>query len=152
MRDLKGKHFSLLFVLLSLLIVNGACGNKNIVTEMPTGTEQSKESPGETYGFTSFDLVIDTRGMKGAILVGFDESSDRTEATYENKIDNLYLNGNKAMDKLNTIFEELALEPDMDDEDMVKQVAETFEIKDYKRLKLKIKFKGHDEKQLTFTK
>ena len=40
----------------------------------------------------------------------------------------------------------------MDDEDMIKKASETFEISDYKSMKLKVKFKGHDKKELMMTK
>ena len=41
-------------------------------------------------------------------------------------MEDLYLHGNKAMEKLNTIFEKLSLEPDMDDEDIIKKASEAF--------------------------
>ncbi len=62
------------------------------------------------------------------------------------------LHGDKAMEKLDTIFEELSLEPDMDDEDIIKQASEAFEVIDYTTLKLKVKFKGHDKKELMMSK
>ena len=61
-----------------------------------------------------------------------------------NKIEDSYLYGNKAMEKLDTIFNDLSLEADIDAEDMIKKVSEAFEIMiHYKTLKLKVKFKGH---------
>lgn len=119
---------------------------------MPSETETSKESLGSTYGFSFFSLIIDTKDMKEALNVNYEEKRDLTDAMYENKIDELYLYGNKAMKKLDTIFNDLSLEPDMDDEDLIKEVAKAFEISDYKMLELKIKFKGHDKKELMMTK
>ena len=91
-------------IILSLLVI-GACSDKNKVTE------PSEESPGDMYGFTSFDLNVNTKEMKEAIKVNFDEKRDKTEAFYENKIDGLYLHGDKAMEKLDSLFEDLSLEP-----------------------------------------
>ncbi len=134
--------------MISSIVLIVGCSNKNIVTKSDT----PKEPLGETYGFTSFDLSINTQEMKEALIANYDEKSDKTEAVYENKIEDSYLHGNKAMEKLDTIFNELELEPDMDDEDMIKKASEAFGIIDYKTLKLKVKFKGHDKKELMMTK
>jgi len=134
-------------MIFALLLIVG-CSNKNIVTE----SGSPKEPLGETYGFTAFDVAIDTKEIKLAVTANYDEKRDKTEATYENQMEDLYLHGNKAMDKLNTIFEELSLEPDMDDEDIIKQTSEAFEVIDYKTLKLTVKFKGYDKKVLMMSK
>ena len=51
-----------------------------------------------------------------------------------------------------TIFQEMELDPDADDEDLIKQTAEAFGVMDYKTLKLTVTFKGHDAKKLMMTK
>lgn len=135
-------------IMISALMLIVGCSNKNLVTE----SNSPKEPLGDTYGFTSFDIAIDTKEIKGAVNANYDEKRDKTEATYENQIEDLYLHGNKAMKKLNTIFEKLSLEPDMDDEDIIKQASEAFEVIDYTTLKLTVKFKGHDKKVLMMTK
>ena len=119
---------------------------------MEDKTDTPKESIGDTYGFTIFNLTIDTKDTKNAIVANYDEKSDKTEAIYENKLEESFLHGNKAMDKLNTIFEELSLEPDMDAEDIIKKASEAFEVIDYTTLKLDVKFKGHDMKKLMMSK
>lgn len=152
MTNLKKTRIMLLITIIFSIVLIVGCNNKNIVTKSETETDTSKEPLGDTYGFTSFDLSIDTKEMKQALIATYDEKSDKTEAVYENKIEDSYLHGNKAMDRLNTIFNELSLEPDMDDEDMIKKVSEAFEIIDYKTLQLKVKFKGHDKKELMMSK
>ncbi|WP_172369495.1 YusW family protein [Sporosarcina jiandibaonis] len=144
------KHTVLFIVLLCSLLIVGACNNRNIVTN--TEDEGDKKSLGSKYGFTFLDLSADTNEMKEALKVTYDEKKDKTEAMYENKIDDFYLHGNAAMEKLDEIFEELALDPEMDDEDMIKKASEAFEINDYKSLKLDVKFKGFDTKKLRMTK
>lgn len=134
--------------MISGLILIVGCSNKNLVSK----SELPKEPLGETYGFTSFDVAIDTKEIKGAVTANYDEKRDKTEATYENQMEDLYLHGNKALKKLNTIFEELSLEPDMDDEDIIKQASKAFEVIDYETLKLTVKFKGHDKKVLMMSK
>jgi hypothetical protein len=148
MTKLKMRRIILFVAIISFIVVITGCSNKNLVTE----SAKSKEPLGEKYGFTSFDVTIDTKEMKEAVIANYVEKRDKTEANYENQMEDLYLHGNKAMKKLDTIFEELSLNPDMDDEDIIKKTSEAFEVIDYKTLKLKVKFKGHDKKELTMTK
>ena len=145
------RKIQVMAVIASLFIFS-ACGNQNLVTDPPADTETAKDSIGETYGFTVFNVAIDTKEMKQALVASYDEKIDKTEASYENKIENLYLHGNAAMEKLDEIFNELTIEPDMDAEDLVKKASEAFEVIDYKTLKLTIKFKGYDTKELMMTK
>ena len=146
------KHSMLILALLLLIVIIGGCTNKSKVTKMPSGEEPPKESIGSTYGFSSFNLTIDTKELKEAILAEYSETRDKTEARYENKIENIYFHGNKAMKELNTIFKDLSIDPEMDDEDIIKKTSEAFEMNDYTRLMMKVKFKGYDHKELMFKK
>lgn len=148
MTQLKVMRKILFVTIISSIVLIVGCSNKNLVTE----PDASKESLGEKYGFTSFDITIDTKELKEALIANYNEKRDKTEAIYKNQAEDLYLNGNKAMKKLDTLFEELSLDPDMDAEDIIKKASETFGIIDYKTLKLKVQFKGHDKKELMMTK
>ena len=152
MSGLKKERLLVIIAIIVSICIVSACSNKNIVTKKSSEDEESTESLGETYGFTSFSVKIDTKDKKEALVANYDEKRDKTEAVYENKLDDAYLHGDKAMDKLDTIFKDLAIEPDLDDEDMIKNTSEAFEIADYKSLKLTIKFKGHDTKELMMMK
>lgn len=134
-------------MIVSLLLVS-ACSNKNIVKD----AVDSEEPLGSKYGFTSFELIADTKEMKEALQANYDEKRDKKEAVYKNTMEEDFLHGDQAMEKLEPIFEELSFDPDMDDEDMIKKASKAFEIIDYKSLSLKIKFKGHDKKELKMTK
>nr|WP_225942083.1 YusW family protein [Sporosarcina limicola] len=146
------KRQLLMITALSFLLIIGACSDKNKVTTMPSETTTSKKSLGSTYGFTSLNLTIDTKEMTEALIANYDEKRAKTEAMYQNKIEDLYLHGNKAMEKLDSIFNDFPLEPDMDEEDLIKKASESFDIVDYKKLKLEIKFKGHEKKKMLLTK
>ena len=137
---------------ISTMLIIGACSNQNIVTKDSDEEDTSTESLGSIYGFSQFNLSVDTKEMKGMLIVDYEEKRDKTEAVYENKVEDLYLHGDDAMEKLESIFEELEFEPDMPEEDLIKITAETFEVKDYEKLKLTIKFIGHDTKELMMTK
>jgi hypothetical protein len=150
MSELKIKWRLLICVVLACLFIISACSNKNIVKDKPDDDE--KQALGEQYGFTSFDIAIDTKDKKEAIIANYEEKPDKTEAMYENKMEDAYLHGDKAMDKLDGIFQEMELSPDTDDEDLIKQTAEAFGVMEYITLKLTVTFKGHDAKMLMMTK
>lgn len=149
---MKSKAFLYIPLIITIILLCSACGNKNKVTELPGDMEPTEIEPGEIYGFTELNMTIDKKELKEAILVEYKEGHDKIESVYENKIENKYLHGNKAIDKLSSMFDALDFDPTMEDLDMIKKVSEVFEIKDYKSIKLDIKFKGHDKKQLKFMK
>ena len=143
----------LIISVISLVLIIGACTNRNLVTKKSDEEEDvSTESLGSKHGFTLFDMTADTKEVKEALKVTYDEKRDKTEAMYESKTEDLYLHGDEAMEKLDSLFEELEFEPDMADEDLIKKASETFEVMDYEKMKLTIKFKGHDIKELMMTK
>ncbi|MFD1928073.1 YusW family protein [Sporosarcina siberiensis] len=149
---MKSKIAHYILLLMITLLICGACGNKNKVTKFPDGTKEKDNEPGEVYGYSEYNMTIDIKELKEAIIVEFKEGQNKTEALYENKIDNIYLHGNKALEKIGPLFENLDFDPTMDDLDMIKKASDVFEINDYTSLKLDIKFKGYDKKQLKFMK
>ncbi|MBB4826165.1 hypothetical protein HNO89_003402 [Sporosarcina luteola] len=135
-------------ILLLFILVLFACSDRSIVTDR----KEMKGNVGDTYGFTSFHLTIDTKMEKELVSVSYEEKPKRIEAEYENKEKGISSYGNKAMKKLDAIFKSLELTPDMAEEDMIKTVSKTFEINDYKMIKLSIKFVGHDAKEIQLSK
>lgn len=146
---MRNKRFQITVLLLFASMLLFACTNRNIVEKKD---DEKAEEIGEEYGFTMFNVSFDTTEMKEALVSRYDEKIDKTEAVYENKIDAVFLHGDEAMEKLDGIFKELELDPEMDDEDMIKETSKAFEVLDYKSMKLKVTFKGHDTKELMMTK
>lgn len=171
MSDMKKKSTLLIIAVVSSLLLLGACGtkkvtnppanttgttgetgvtNNNVGTGTETGTGTGKTTGNETfgtkYGFTSFDLDIDTVELTDAIEVNYDEDRTETEAKYENKSENLSLHGDEAMNKLDTIFKDLSLTHDMKEEEVIKKVSDAFGIKDYSTIELEIKYNDQEEK------
>lgn len=143
----------LIAMIITTVLIMGACTNRNLVTKNPDKEEDvSTESLGSKYGFTLFDLTADLKEVKEALMVNYDEKRDKTEAVYESKVEDLYLHGDKANAKLDTLFEKLEFDADMADEDLIKKASEVFEVMDYEQIKLNIKFKGHDTKELMMTR
>ena len=143
------KNGRIIFLLLLICVFLIACSNRSLVTNIE---REDEKSIGETYGFTTFNVSFDTKEMKEALVSKYEEKTDKTEASYENKIDNIFLHGNKAMEKLDELFTELDLDAEMDDEDVVKETSKAFEVIDYTTMKLTVKFKGHDTKELMMSK
>lgn len=143
------KRIQIVVLLLIINVLLIACTNQNIVTK---SDDEDEDSIGEEYGFTMFDVTVDTTEMKEALSSSYEVKSDKTVAVYENKIDAVFLHGNEAMEKLDEIFKELELDAEMDDEDMIKETAKAFEVMGYRSLKLKVTFKGYDTKELMMTK
>lgn len=149
---MKSKVFLFICLLITTLLLCSACGNKNKVTVFPDGMKEKDNEPGEVYGYTEYNMTVDIKELKEAIIVEFKEGQNITEALYKNKIDNIYVHGNEALEKIGPLFESLDFDPTMEDLDMIKKASEVFEINDYTSLKLDIKFKGYDKKQLKFMK
>ncbi len=146
----KIQSFFVCIFLTSVLLLS-ACTERDKVSKFPEGIEDAS-SLADVYGFTSFELSIDTQELKQAIVATFEVKKDFADANYENMIDKEYLYGNKAMTKLDEVFNELAIDSDMDAEDLVKEIARVMEMTDYKSLRLGIQFKGHDKKEIQLTK
>lgn len=136
---------------LTTVVLLSACTERDKVTKFPQDAEDVN-SLADVYGFTAFELSIDTQDIKQAISINFQSKKDTTSAKYENMIDGDYLYGNEAMKKLDELFNELAIDSDMEAEDLVKEVASVLEMADYKSLLLGIHFKGHDKKEIQLTK
>lgn len=146
---LNKKSIQMVILLLLIVVLLVACTNRSLVKKKD---EEETGAVGEKYGFTMLHVSFDTSEMKEALVSRYDEKVDKTEAVYENNIDAVFLHGDKAMEKLDQIFTDLELDPEMDDEDMIKEASKAFEVMDYKSLKLEVTFKGHDTKQLMMKK
>lgn len=128
--------------LLSVALVLGACGDKEVLKNPPT-TEEVQN----LFGFRSFDLDIDTADQKDAIEASFDLDMSETEAEYHNKLTNIKLSGDKAYSELAPIFKELGLTPTMTREEVIEKVTEAFGITDYKTFDLDIDFADGSEQE-----
>ena len=79
---MKIKKYSLLgSVIMSSVLILGACGDKEEVSEAP-----DKETAQSEFGFQSFDLDVDTVDQKDAVDASFDIDVSETEAEYTNQI------------------------------------------------------------------
>lgn len=134
------------FILIMLVTLLFACSNQNLISD-----KEAKEIV-DTYDITAFSVVIDTNEQSEVLSASFTEKKDRSEAEYSHKKDEVNLHGKKALDKINEALEKMKPTPETEETELIKQVAETFEFSDYKMIKIEITFKGHDSKEIMFSK
>lgn len=132
-------------IVIGLLLLTG-CSNQNLVPK-----EEAKNIV-DTYDITSFSVSIDTKEQNEALKASFTEKKDRSEAEYSHKKDEVHFHGDKALEKLTEILDKAAPNPDMEETELLKSVAEACEFTDFKQIKIEITFKGHDSKEITMSK
>ena len=93
---------------------------------------------GNGYGFTSFDLEIDVDG-KDAIEVDYDVN-EKAEAEYENKLKNIKLKDNKAMDELNKFFMEIRITKDTPEQEVIDKILNGLNMETYSKFDLEVDF------------
>ncbi|HEX5563473.1 MAG TPA: YusW family protein, partial [Sporosarcina sp.] len=62
------------------------------------------------------------------------------------------LHGKKALKKITQAFEKMEPDPEAEETELIKKVAEAFGFKDYKMIRVEITFKGYDSKEIMFSK
>ena len=117
-----------------------AVGEENYDPDMEYPHEDAGGSieHGDGFGFTEFDLEIDVDGQD-AIDIDYDVSSN-AEASFENKLKNLDLEGADAMDALNQMFVHILITKDMTEDVVTEKVLEHLEIDDYTKFDLDVHF------------
>ncbi|MBO0586819.1 YusW family protein [Sporosarcina sp. E16_8] len=93
---------------------------------------------GNGFGFTSFDLEIDVDG-KDAIDADYDVA-EKANADYENKLTNVKLKDNKAMDELNKMFIEIRITKDTPQQEVIDKVLQWFGLETYSKFDLEVDF------------
>lgn len=116
-------------------------------------TEPSESSPVENselvtpndYGFTKFDLSIDTAEENDVIDVDYEAGRSGMEIEYTNKMEDIQVGGDEAGTELDPILTDLGLTADMAKEDAIAKVAEAFGVTDYTDFELEVEFEDGTE-------
>lgn len=150
-------------ILFSSVLLLGACGNDEQVTEPITddaaGTNEGTEDAnpegglaeenvgGEVFGFVDFDLDVDYPDQDDALQVSYEEDRDLVESEYENKLTNENLEGNDAFDIIEPLLAQLELTTDMSDEEVINKVIEVFEIEsNYESIEIDVEYPDGTDK------
>lgn len=133
---MKIKKYSILgSVVISSVLLLGACGDKEEVSDAP-----DKDTAQSEFGFQSFDLDVDTADQKDAIDASFDIDVSETEAEYVNQLESKNLSGNEAYEELEPMFKEIGLTKDMAKEEVIEKVTQAFGVEDYTEFELELEF------------
>lgn len=138
------------FLASSSVLLLAACGE---TTDNTVETDPADSSPVEDnqsvtptdYGFTSFDLSIDTPDERDAIDVDYETGRSGTEIEYQNVLEDVNLGGDEAGTALESIFTNLDLTADMAKEDVLSTVTEAFGVTEYKEFELEVEFEDGKE-------
>jgi len=131
-------------ILFSSALILGACGNGHVedhdATQDDTNnnpnndleyTEHGEDpnfTPGETFGFTSFDLQVDYNNPDDQLKVLYKEKQHTTDIEYFNGATGEQRTGNEAMGFLRPILEDVSIDPDTTEDEVMKKIKEAFQI------------------------
>ncbi len=126
----------------------GGCGNLGKNADKPNREEAviinedekvgGSIETGNGYGFSSFDLEIDVDG-KDAIDADY-KVTEKADADYENKLKNVKLKNNKAMDELNKMFIEIRITKDTPQQEVIDKILQWFSLETYSKFDLEVDF------------
>ena len=156
------KYKLLSTTLLTSALILGACGGNNnnesdenvpkstlVDPEQENTVEDTfkEENPENNFGFTSFDLHIDTPDNSDAVVAQYKEDSE--ESVYFNMHTASNSQGEAANALLQPIFKELQPLKAMSDEEVIQRVTSAFEVEEYTKLVLKIEYEDGETKTYT---
>jgi hypothetical protein len=129
-------------------LLMGGCGNFGKNADKPNREEAviinedektgGSIETGDGYGFTTFDLDIDVDG-KDAIEADYDVT-EKADADYENKLKNIKLKNNKAMDELNKMFLEIRITKDTPQQEVMDKILQWYGLETYTKFDLEVDF------------
>lgn len=129
-------------------LLMGGCGNFGKNADKPNREdaqivlESEKEGgsirTGDGYGFTIFKLEIDVDG-KDVIDAEYDVTK-KANADYEDKLKNVKLKDNKAMDELNKLFLEILITKDTPQQEVIDKILKWYGLETYSKFDLEVDF------------
>ncbi|SES24921.1 YusW-like protein [Gracilibacillus ureilyticus] len=150
-------------IIFFLLLV--ACGDNDEVENPPQNNpddnqQQAEENNNNTtndteantdtgYPFTTFDLEADFQDTNDTLDVDYEnEQDDQMEASYQDKSQDIDLNGDAAMEELDSIFSSFDFDENTSDEEILNTVTQAFNIpEEAQNVELDIQFSNGTEKE-----
>lgn len=126
------------------------CGDSDEVTNQPSEAPVEDEANSDNnsmYTFDIFELDVDYTDVNDAIKVDYEKETNSTEASYERKEDDLNLNGDEAMQELDSLFGQLNFDKDTPDEEVLNQIKATFNVEDARSIEADVTFTDGTEKE-----
>jgi len=135
-------------IVISGALLMGGCGNFGKNADEPNREEAiiinedekagGSIETGNGYGFTSFDLEIDVDG-KDAIDADY-EVTEKANADYENKLQNIKLKDNKAMDEFHKMFIQIRITKDTPQQEVIDNILQWYGLDTYSKFDLEVDF------------
>ncbi|HEX6595035.1 MAG TPA: YusW family protein [Bacillota bacterium] len=114
------------------------------ITDDQTNTGAGTEAP---YSFIEFDLEADYDGTEEALEVEYEYETNEPEASYKNRVQNIRLTGNEALEELDDIFSSFTFNEESPKEEVLSAVIEAFELPKDATIDLDIEFQNGTEKE-----
>nr|WP_245301675.1 YusW family protein [Virgibacillus natechei] len=149
-------------MILSILLV--ACGDNDEVENPPQNADEEQQQANENntdstndtdantnteYDFTKFDLEADYEDTDDTLDVDYEnEQDEQMEASYRDKSQDIDLNGDAAMEELDSIFSSFNFDESTPEEEILNTITEAFNIpKEAQDIELEIQFSSGTEKE-----
>ena len=146
--------------ILSGILLLGACNNddnnneaeenvlKTDVIKPNTQDQKSADSAEEDkFTFDEFTLAVATEENEEAITVEY--KGDSSLVVYKNMQEGVNTEGDEALDLLTPVFNDLNLTPDMEEEEVLTKVKESFDIQKERTIQLDVQF--HEGETKTYS-
>ncbi|ARK31955.1 YusW family protein [Halalkalibacter krulwichiae] len=143
------------FLLLFVFTVVG-CGQNNATEEPLTdGADQAEtedpittdEGTAEATYFTDFDLDVEYANDQ-SVEVDYDYEGQRDEAEVDNELTGESLRGDEALAYVYSTFEQLTIDPQTDDETVIRDILNVFNLEDnYEDFELEVTFLDGTKKE-----
>lgn len=104
--------------------------------------EEIEEAP---YPFLAFEVEVDIDGVNDAFEVEYEVKRNKTEASYDDKTEDVHLKDDEALDKLEPIFDTFTFDADSIEDEIYEQIIEGFSIDNYDEIEVEISFKDMTE-------
>lgn len=156
----------LIGLILSSAFVFGACGgnededatadltNNDLSNDITDGDpgEQPADTPGHTYGFKRFELVVHSQNPDDTLEILYEEKKDATDVEYMKKSSNQTILGSEAMDLLHPFLEALSIDEKTSDEEVIAEIIDSFQLENYDSIEATITYLNNDTNQYGMTK
>lgn len=150
-----------LYMSIILIFFLAACGDSeevkkppqndsgdNAATEEQDLADEAEEPPADNtantnhpYSFTHFDLDVDMENDLDLIEVEYEQEPDETEASYEDRNQDINLSGDEAMAELDKIFSTFDFDETSSKEEVLEAVRTAFNVpEDAKRIEVELTF------------
>ena len=116
----------------------------DVITPNKEDQKSAEDASESNFSFNEFYLSVGTEENEEAITVEY--KGDSSLVVYKNMQQGVNTEGEEALDILEPIFNELQLTPDMEEEEAIKKVKESFDIQEERSMDLEVQYSEGETK------